>query len=56
MWLKDKYRWSKTQIVLHHDLSRRRLKTARSFRMKEELRDSVAEASTRAQTETLPTA
>lgn len=56
MWLKDKHRWSNTQIAQHHDLSRRKLKTARAFRMKEELRDIFAEASTRAEAETLLTA
>jgi len=44
MWLKDKHQWTKTQIAQHHDLSRRRLKTARAFRMKEELRDIFAQA------------
>ena len=56
MWLKDKHRWTKTQIAQHHDLSRRKLKTARAFRMKEELRDIFAAASTRAEAETLLTA
>ena len=49
MWLKDKHRWTKTQIAQHHDLSRRRLKTARAFRMKEELRDIFARATGKAE-------
>jgi transposase len=49
MWLKDKHRWTKTQIAQHHDLSRRRLKTARAFRMKEELRDIFAQADGKAE-------
>ena len=56
MWLKDKHRWSKTQIAQHHDLSRRKLKTARAFQMKGELRDIFAEASNRAEAEMLLTA
>lgn len=49
MWLKDKHRWTKTQIAQHHDLSRRRLKTARAFRVKEELRGIFAQAGGRAE-------
>jgi transposase len=56
MWLKDKHRWTKTQIAQHHDLSRRRLKTARAFRMKEELRDIFAQADSRAEAAELLTA
>lgn len=56
MWLKDKHRWTKTQIAQHHDLSRRRLKTARAFRMKEELRDIFAQADGKAEAMQLLTA
>lgn len=56
MWLKDKHRWTKTQIAQHHDLSRRKLKTARAFRMKEELRDIFARATGKAEAAELLTA
>jgi len=56
MWLKDKHSWTKTQIAQHHDLSRRKLKTARAFRLKEELRDIFATASNKAEAEQLLTA
>lgn len=49
MWLKDKHRWTKTQIAQHHELSRRKLKTARAFRLKEELRDIFAQADSKAE-------
>lgn len=56
MWLKDKHRWTKTQIAQHHDLSRRKLKTARAFRLKEELRDIFATARNKAEAAELLTA
>uniref|UniRef100_UPI00399B5A70 ISL3 family transposase n=1 Tax=Roseovarius halophilus (ex Wu et al. 2025) TaxID=3376060 RepID=UPI00399B5A70 len=56
MWLKDKHHWTKTQIAQHHDLSRRKLKTARAFRMKEELRDIFAQADSKAEAADLLTA
>ena len=56
MWLKDKHRWTKTQIAQHHDLSRRKLKTARAFRLKEELRDIFARADSKAEAAQLLTA
>ncbi|WP_412509888.1 transposase, partial [Roseovarius sp. SYSU LYC5161] len=56
MWLKDKHHWTKTQIAQHHDLSRRKLKTARAFRMKEELRDIFAQADSKAEAAELLTA
>ena len=56
MWLKDKHRWTKTQIAQHHDLSRRKLKTARAFRMKEEVRDIFARATGKAEAAELLTA
>ena len=49
MWLKDWHRWTTTQVAQHHDLSRRKLKTARAFRMKEELRDIFAQATDKAE-------
>lgn len=56
MWLKDKHSWTKTQIAQHHDLSRRKLKTARAFRLKEELRDIFATAGNKAEAAALLTA
>lgn len=56
MWLKDKHSWTKTQIAQHHDLSRRKLKTARAFRLKEELRDIFATAGNKAEAAELLTA
>jgi transposase len=56
MWLKDKHRWTKTQIAQHHDLSRRKLKTARAFRLKEELRDIFAQADNKTEAEQILTA
>ena len=56
MWLKDKHSWTKTQIAQHHDLSRRKLKTARAFRLKEELRDIFATASNKTEAAELLTA
>ena len=56
MWLKDRHRWTKTQIARHQDLSRRKLKTARAFRMKEELRDIFAQAGGKAEAAELLTA
>ena len=56
MWLKDKHRWTTKQVAQHHDLPRRKLKTARAFRMKEDLRDIFAQAGSRAEAAEMLTA
>jgi transposase len=43
-WLKDKRKWTQRQISQAHDLTRRRLKTARAWRLKESLRDLYRQA------------
>ena len=52
-WLKDKGKWSTTQILQFHTLSRSRLKTARAWRLKESLRDLFATAANPQQASTL---
>lgn len=43
-WLKDKHRWSERQINQYANLSRRGLKVARAWRLKETLRELFATA------------
>ncbi|MBN2885894.1 MAG: transposase [Chromatiaceae bacterium] len=52
-WLKDRSSWTTRQIIQFHHLSRLGLKTARAWRLKERLREILAEARTRSQAETL---
>lgn len=39
IWLKDRSKWTRSQIALFHSLSRTRLKTTRAWRLKESLRE-----------------
>ena len=51
MWLKDKAKWTKKQIIQHHELSRMRLKTGRAYRLKEVLRDILATSQSKQEAE-----
>lgn len=44
LWLKDKHRWSRPQILQYDKLSRMGLKTHRAYRIKESLREIYATA------------
>lgn len=44
IWIKDASKWNRRQLTEHYHLSRTRLKTARAWRIKEELRDIFATA------------
>ncbi len=50
-WLKDRSRWTVKQITQFHHLSRMGLKTARAWRIKERLREVLAEARSREEAE-----
>ena len=50
-WLKDRSHWTAKQITQFHHLSRMGLKTARAWRIKERLREVLAEARSREEAE-----